>query len=181
MFGTYTCAGSTYDSMYKTQRLKIRQFVPTDVGCLIDLFSSATVMRFIGPRRQMTPAETQDWLDAQLVRQKSEVTRYAVCFPETDELIGVCGFQKIDGRWDFGFYFREVYWGNGYATEACAYLLGLASEIISDEDFQIFVADENVGSSKVLERCAYVPSIKGSKEGELGCYCIAAATKGKAV
>lgn len=154
--------------MYKTQRLTIRKFEPKDFGPLTDLFSSANTMQFVGPRRAMTRDEAQNWLEGQIKRQQSEVTRCAVSLTESDELIGVCGFQNIDGKWDFGYYFREYFWGNGYATEACFCLLNHASEIIGNEDFQIFVAAGNTRSKNMIERCGCIPISTGSNKDESG-------------
>lgn len=92
--------------MYTTDRLTIRTFVPGDIVPLTDLFSSSEAMRFIGPRRAMTVDESKKWLQSQMDAQSTEVTRYAVALKDTNELIGVCGFRKIDGAWDFGYYFR---------------------------------------------------------------------------
>lgn len=157
-------------SMYKTQRLTIRKFESKDIGPLTDLFSASNAMQFIGPRRAMTHDETKNWLEDQLKRQQSEMTRCAVSLTESDELIGVCGFQKFDGKWDFGYYFRESFWGSGYATEACICLLSHVSEIIKDEDFQIFIADGNTNSKNMIERCGCIPISAGSNNDESGWY-----------
>lgn len=156
--------------MYKTQRLTIRKFEPKDFGPLADLFSSSNAMQFIGPRRAMTQVETRCWLEEQLKRQQTAVTRCAVSLTESDELIGVCGFQEIDGKWDFGYYFRESFWGRGYATEASRYLLQHAHEIIGNEDFKIFIADGNTNSKHMIERCGCIPISAGSSHGEFGWY-----------
>lgn len=156
--------------MYDTQRLIIRKFEPQDLDPLNDLFSSSKVMHVIGPRRAMTPGEVHTWLEAQFVRQQSEVTRSAVALVKTGELIGVCGFQKIDGKWDFGYHLRESYWGHGYATGACRCLLSHASELITGEEFQIFIAKGNTRSRKVMDRCGYIPATSGHKDGEPGWY-----------
>jgi RimJ/RimL family protein N-acetyltransferase len=153
---------------HKTPRLTIRKLELADIDSLIDLFSSQKVMQFIGPRRVMSVTEIADWLNSQLAMQQSEITRYAVSLSGTNELIGVCGFQKINEVLDFGYFFREAYWGNGYATEACQYLLNHVTEFISERDFQIFIAEENVASRKVIERCGYIPLTKTIKNGEIG-------------
>jgi ribosomal-protein-alanine N-acetyltransferase len=154
--------------MLKTQRLTIRKFEPKDIDPLSDLFSSFNTMKFIGPRRVMTYDETENWLEDQLKRQQSEVTRRAVSLTESDELIGVCGFQYIDGKWDFGYYFRESFWGNGYATEACICLLSHVSEMIENVDFQIFIAAGNTRSKNMIERCGCIPILAGSNKDESG-------------
>ncbi len=156
--------------MYKTDRLTIRKFLIGDLDPLMDLFSSGDAMRFIGPRRPMTVVEAQNWLKGQIDAQVNEVTRYAVALQSSDEFIGVCGFQKIDDVWDFGYYFRPAFWGNGYATEACACLLQHAKSILSGEPFIVFVAEDNSSSQRVMERCGWKRGERIKKNDEIGHY-----------
>ena len=156
--------------MYRTERLLIRKFEPRDNKPLADLFSSAQVMRFIGPRRPMTEDEAQIWLDNQLALQQAQLTRLAVELIEMSELIGVCGFQFIDNQWDFGYYFRQAFWGYGYATEACVCLLEMAGKLLHGDSFVVFIAEDNVASRKVMEHCGYMPTKLITKDGERGEY-----------
>ena len=157
-------------SMYRTERLLIRQFEPRDKEPLTDLFSSSKAMEFIGPRRPMTEHETRVWLDNQLAMQQVGLTRFAVELTAIRELIGVCGYQQMEGEWDFGFYFRPSFWGHGYATEACVYLLEKADEFLHGNPFVIFIAEDNVASQKVMQRCGYTPTKLITRAGERGSY-----------
>jgi ribosomal-protein-alanine N-acetyltransferase len=156
--------------MYRTCILTIRKFVADDLASLTDLFSSSEAMRFIGPRRAMTLAETERWLNQQMVAQESGITRYAVSLKDTDELIGVCGFQEIDSVWDFGYYFRPAFWVQGFATEACSHLLDHADAILGGEDYIVFVAEDNASSHMMMERCGWCKDQKIRKDNELGYY-----------
>jgi ribosomal-protein-alanine N-acetyltransferase len=156
--------------MYGTCRLMIRKFAADDLASLIDLFSSSEAMRFIGPRRAVTHAETEGWLKQQMDAQESGLTRYAVALKDTDELIGVCGFQKVDSVWDFGYYFRPAFWGQGFATEACSHLLDHADTILGGDDFVVYVAEDNASSHRVMERCGWRKNQKIRKDNELGYY-----------
>lgn len=156
--------------MYLTERLKIRLFIERDLAPLNDLFLSKEAMRFIGPRRAMSADETEEWLKGQLLAQSVGIARHAVALKDSDELIGVCGFQKIDAEWDFGYYFRQSFWGQGYATEACACLLEQADAILDGESYFIFVAEGNVASHRVMERCGWHRAESAQKDGESGYY-----------
>jgi RimJ/RimL family protein N-acetyltransferase len=156
--------------MYNTDRLTIRKFLIEDLAPLRDLFSSDDAMRFIGPRRPMTTVEIQNWLRRQIDIQLNEVTRNAVVLKKSDELIGICGFQRIGDVWDFGYYFRPAFWGNGYATEACSCLLQHAESILGGKPFIVFVAEDNVSSQRVIERCGWRRGERTKKNNEIGYY-----------
>ena len=136
----------------QTERLIIRKFKPDDLAALIDMFTDPDVMRYIGPRRALTEDETQKWLSDMLLHQEHILTRYAVALRESDELIGVAGVRDEDGIKDFGYYFRRSFWGKGYAIEACSAILNHIENTLNIRDYQIFIADENINSIKMIQR-----------------------------
>jgi ribosomal-protein-alanine N-acetyltransferase len=151
-----------------TARLVIRKFKASDLISLIDMFSDEEVMKFIGPRRAMTEAETKEWLINILQRQDTELSRYAVALKENDELIGAAGLKDEDGARDFGYYFRRKYWGCGYAREACSALIRYIEDELHLNDYQIFIADENVHSLKMIEKLGMQAVEAINKSGEQG-------------
>ena len=132
------------------------------------MFSDEEVMRFIGPRRAMTNDETQEWLANILQRQDTELIRYAVALKENDELIGVAGLIDEDGIKDFGYYFKRKYWGYGYASEACSALIHYIENELYIKDYQIFIADENIHSIKMIEKLGMQAVKAVNKSGEQG-------------
>jgi ribosomal-protein-alanine N-acetyltransferase len=125
-------------------------------------------MRYIGPRRRMTEGETREWLSDKLHRQEHELTRYAVALKGTDELIGVAGLQDDNGIKDFGYYFRRSYWGKGYAQEACSAIIKHLETSLQIKDYQIFIADENTNSIRMIKKLD-MQAVKGiRKPGEQG-------------
>jgi RimJ/RimL family protein N-acetyltransferase len=132
------------------------------------MFSDEEVMRFIGPRRAMTEAETQGWLASILQRQTSELTRYAVALKEDDELIGVSGLIDEEGDKDFGYYFRRKYWSQGYASEACSGILAYIENELHIKDYQIFIADENIHSINMVKKLGMQAISQITKYGESG-------------
>ena len=134
----------------------------------MDMFTDAEVMKYIGPRRAMTEVESQAWLMNILQRQDTELTRYAVALKETDELIGVAGLKEEDEVMDFGYYFRRKYWENGYASEACSAILGYIETDLQIKDYQIFIADENTRSIRMIERLGLKAVKRITKSDEQG-------------
>jgi len=154
--------------IFQTERLVIRKFRLSDLPSLIDMFTDEEVMRYIGPRRRMTEGETREWLSDKLHRQEHELTRYAVALKGTDELIGVAGLQDDNGIKDFGYYFRRSYWGKGYAQEACSAIIKHLETSLQIKDYQIFIADENTNSIRMIKKLD-MQAVKGiRKPGEKG-------------
>lgn len=136
----------------RTERLIIRKFKPADLASLTDMFTDPEVMRYLGPRRALTEDVVQKWLTDILLQQEDMPTRYAVALRETDELIGVAGLRDEEGIKDFGYYFRRRFWGKGYATEACSAILDHIENTLNIRDYQIFIADENIKSIRMIQR-----------------------------
>ena len=146
----------------------MRKFKPTDLVGLIDMFTDAEVMRYIGPRRAMTEDETEEWLSNILRKQDVELTRYAVALKATDDLIGVAGLHDEDEVKDFGYYFRRSFWGQGYAQEACSAIINYIETTLQIRDYQIFIADENMNSIKMIKKLGMRPMRSIKKSGEQG-------------
>ena len=125
-------------------------------------------MRYIGPRRALTEDETQKWLSDILLQQDNVFTRYAVALQDTDELIGVAGLRDEDGIKDFGYYFRRKFWGKGYAVEACSAILNYIENNLNIRDYQIFIADENINSIRMIQRLGLQTAEAITKSGEQG-------------
>jgi len=152
----------------ETKRLFIRKFKPTDLASLTDMFTDQEVMKYIGPRRAMTENEIQHWLLEILSKQDLELTRYTAALRTNDELIGVAGLRDENGIKDFGYYFRRLYWGKGYASEACSVLLHHIENDLNIKDYQIFIADENINSIRMMEKLSLRPVETVTRSGEQG-------------
>jgi ribosomal-protein-alanine N-acetyltransferase len=154
----------------QTERLIIRKFKPDDLASLTDMFTNSEVMRYIGPRRALTEDEVQKWLTDILLQQENMLTRYAVALRETDELIGVAGLRDEEGIKDFGYYFRKRFWGKGYVIEACSAILDHIENTLNIRDYQVFIADKNINSIKMIKRLGLQATegiIKSTEQGHL--------------
>jgi [ribosomal protein S5]-alanine N-acetyltransferase len=168
--GVYV-SGKAMKKIIETEKLVIRHFAHSDLTALMDLLSDAEAMRFIGPRRAMTQEEGAEWLSRQLELQKSSFTRFVVAIKATNEFIGVCGVQLVDGVLDFGYFFRRRFWGQGLALEACENVLAYLSANSLMKDFVVFVAEDNINSKRLLLKLGFKLGMPASRNNEQGYFC----------
>ncbi len=123
-------------------------------------------MRFLGPRRALTEGEADSWFESTLAYP----ARFAIAESDTDEFIGFCGIKQIDRVFDFGYFIRSEFWGNGIAAKACELAVERLSTKIDLETVQVFIADDNVASKRVAQKLGWQATHSGSEDGEYGEY-----------
>ena len=131
-------------------RIKLRYLLDTDHDrkCVHDLLQNSRVMKYLGPRRSLSDEEAVDQFNSEL----QNPTRFVVATSETNELIGFCGIKEINGVLDFGYFLREKFWGQGYATEACNRTLLELSVKMDLTDIDIFIAENNIASENIARK-----------------------------
>jgi len=67
-------------------------------------------------------------------------------------VVGSIGSWEVEGERDVGFLLGRDHWGNGYATAAVRAFL----DVELHRPLHAHVADHNVGSRRVLEKCGFV-------------------------
>lgn len=102
-------------------------------------------------------AETQEWLDKQLVRYRQHgVGLWAVILKETDEMIGQCGILvqpwKGEEVLEISYLFRRDHWHQGYATEAVQGCKAYAFEDLGAQKVCSIIRDTNIASQNVAKR-----------------------------
>jgi len=68
------------------------------------------------------------------------------------EIVGWIGSWEVEGDREVGFWIGRAHWGNGYATAALRAFL----DVDLHRPLHAHVADHNVGSRRVLEKCGFV-------------------------
>jgi RimJ/RimL family protein N-acetyltransferase len=69
-----------------------------------------------------------------------------------DAVVGQIGSWDDDGARNVGYWIGREHWGNGYATAALRRLI----TIDTTRPLWAHIADHNVGSKRVVERCGFV-------------------------
>jgi RimJ/RimL family protein N-acetyltransferase len=67
-------------------------------------------------------------------------------------IVGSIGSWEVEGERDVGFWIGRDHWGNGYATAALRAFL----DVDLHRPLHAHVADHNVGSRRVLEKCGFI-------------------------
>lgn len=97
---------------------------------------------------------------ARIEADPSAITRTIVA---GGEVVGSIGSWEADGERAVGFWIGRAHWGKGYATAALrAYL-----DVDPHRPMYAHVADHNVGSRRVLEKCAFVLDHSAQEEDVL--------------
>lgn len=146
--------------------VKLRDLHLQDKAAVMSMLQDPEVMRFLGPRRALTEDEADSWFENALANP----TRFAIAESDTDEFIGFCGIKQIDGMFDFGYFIRSEFWGNGIAAKACELAVKRLSTEIDLETAQVFIADDNVASKRVAQKLGWQATHIASKDGEYGRY-----------
>jgi [ribosomal protein S5]-alanine N-acetyltransferase len=88
---------------------------------------------------------------------------YAVRLKDSNRLIGSIGCVNEDGKVQVGYIFSPVFWGQGFATEACAALVSRLIMVADVYRIWTFTDCENVASQRVLLKCGFVEEARLAK------------------
>ncbi|MFL5644943.1 MAG: GNAT family N-acetyltransferase [Chloroflexota bacterium] len=100
----------------------------------------------------VVPARDRVSFDAHWVKIRATDTGLARTIVVDGVVVGMI-LSWLDGedRW-VGYWIGREYWGRGYASRALALLV----EEIRDRPILASIADSNIGSRRVLEKCGFV-------------------------
>lgn len=148
----------------ETPRLRLRPLETGDAVAITRLANNWNVVRNLSllpypyERRHAT-----EWLEH--VERRAVTTGFAVCLRgEGQPLIGVMGFAPPEGGAadEFGYWFGEPYWGNGYGTEAAMAVIEYGFEHLAVQVFDAGCRPCNPASRHLLEKCGFVKTGKGT-------------------
>lgn len=137
----------------ETDRLTIRSFLESDIPEYAAIVSDPEVTKFLGDGSphsyEQAAADVNGYVRSEA---KDGCARYAVVLRETGELLGFCGFLKVNDEIDFGWGYAQRAWGNGYATEAAAAVLDYGMNTLQLSGIIAGAAIENMGSVRVIQK-----------------------------
>ena len=125
----------------------LRERIDTDLGTLFEFQADpeASAMAAFPSRDRHAFLEHE----AKIKTDPSAITRTIVA---GGGVVGSIGSWEVEGERDVGFLIGRDHWGNGYATAALRAFL----DIEHHRPLHAHVADHNVGSRRVLEKCGFV-------------------------
>lgn len=82
---------------------------------------------------------------------------YLVFLKETEEAVGICGFNPPVESFDAEllYHFKKRHWGKGYATESVLGVTQYAKDILHLRSIISSADPKNKASQKVLEKAGY--------------------------
>lgn len=135
----------------ESERLKLRRFSSDDWQDLHEYLSQEEVIKY-EPYNVLSAGECKELA---ISRSKND-DFWAVCLKENNKLIGNIYFHQQEPiefmTWTLGYVFNPLYYGNGYATEACLSVLHYGFEEMGAHRVTAKCNTENVASWKLLER-----------------------------
>jgi RimJ/RimL family protein N-acetyltransferase len=136
----------------------LRETTDADLGTLFEFQADpeASAMAAFPSRDMPAFLERQARIEA----DPSAITRTIVA---GGGVVGSIGSWKVDRERDVGFWIGRAHWGNGYATAALRAFL----DVDLHRPLHAHVADHNVGSRRVLEKCGFVLNHSAQEEDVL--------------
>lgn len=145
----------------ETERLILREMLPTDDEGMFELDSNPEVLRYLG-----TPPITKIEQAREVIERVRKqyidynIGRWVAIEKSSGDFIGWSGLKyvtEIKGDQkhfhDVGYRFIPRYWGKGYATESTKAALEYAFATMNLNEVIGTCHEENKASRKVLEKC----------------------------
>ncbi|MGC4941701.1 GNAT family N-acetyltransferase [Kribbella sp. DT2] len=143
-----------------TDRLRLRPFDDADADELYALNSDATVLQYWDSPPWTDPARAARFIAAcKQMAVDGTGARLAVDRVSDGRFIGWCTVSQWNPDFrsaSMGYCYTEASWGQGYATEAGAALLGWAFDNLDLNRVQAEADTRNRGSARVLEKLGFV-------------------------
>lgn len=138
-----------------TERLILRQAVPTDAAFFYELMNDPDWIRFIGDRGIKTLEDAANYVKERL-QASYEKHGFGLYLTQLKDgtPIGICGLIQRDflEDTDIGFGFLPNYRGQGYAHEAAVATMKYAKEVLKIDRVVAFTSVDNDRSGHLLEK-----------------------------
>lgn len=138
----------------ETERVRLRQFSPDDLGALAPILADPEVMTHLGLRGEaMTRPETETALMGIISHwRRKGFGRWAAEDKRTGRLMGFAGLRSF-GRWaELVYLLDRPWWGRGIATEMARECLRFAFSEKGFANVVAFTRPANLASRRVLEK-----------------------------
>ena len=144
----------------ETQRLILREVLPTDIEGFFELDADPEVHRYLGNKPLKDKAQVVDVIN--FIRQQyvdNGIGRWAMIEKETNNFIGWTGLklEKVKTNnhvnyYDLGYRLIRKYWGKGFATESAIPCLQYGFDKLDIKEVYAAADCENIGSNNILKK-----------------------------
>lgn len=145
--------------LLETERLILRTWKNEDADAVFEICRDEEVMLHIGDGKPFEKIdEAKKFLDWTFLNQKENgFSRYAVVEKSSGDIIGSCGFAKLNnGEVELGYLFAKDKWGKGFATEAAKACLKYGFETLGFRNLVALTDIDHVKTHRVLEKIGFI-------------------------
>jgi len=147
----------------ETERLLLREILPTDEEGLFQLDSDPEVHRYLGNKPIRDKEQTKEVI--QFIRQQyvdNGIGRWAIVDKVTNDFIGWAGLKFVNkltnnhvNYYDLGYRLRKNYWGQGIATESAKAIVTYGFEKLKVKEMFAMADVENLKSNHILTKIGF--------------------------
>jgi RimJ/RimL family protein N-acetyltransferase len=144
----------------ETERLILREIIPTDQNGLFAIDSDPAVNTYLGNNPVKDIAQISDII--QFIRKQyieNGIGRWAMIEKNTNNFIGWAGLKLVKeptnnhcDYYDLGYRLNKSYWGKGFATEAARASLNFGFNNLNLKEIYAIADSNNIASRNVLEK-----------------------------
>lgn len=144
----------------ETDRLILREILPTDIEGMFALDSDPNVHKYLGNKPVVNKNETVEVIN--FIRQQyidNGIGRWAIIDKKTNDFIGWTGLKFVTdltnnhkNYYDLGYRLRKKYWGQGLATESAIASLQYAFDKLNTNEIYAIADCNNTGSNNILKK-----------------------------
>ncbi len=147
----------------ETERLILREILPTDIEGMFELDSNPIVHKHLGKKPVKSREASKKIIES--IREQYEVRgigRWAAIEKSSGDFMGWSGLKfntdkkdELNGKrnfYDIGYRFIPRFWGKGYATESSLITLDFGFKELNLELIVGAAEIENIASNKVLQK-----------------------------
>lgn len=144
----------------ETKRMLLRPLSTKDADVIFERWTSDNlVSKYVRWCTHQKVNETQEWLYSEELNIDSDkIYQWGFELKETGYLFGCGGinFNEKYGVFELGYNIMQLYWNQGYTTEAAKAILNFAKVQLGVNEFIASHAEENPASGKVLKKCGFL-------------------------
>ena len=144
----------------ETDRMILREILPTDIEGMYELDSDPEVHKYLGNKPATNMLEIVNIID--FIRQQyidNGIGRWAIIDKKTSEFIGWTGLKYVTDEtnkhknyYDLGYRLIKKYWGQGIAIETAIASLKYAFDKLNVSEIYAMANCNNEGSNKILKK-----------------------------
>lgn len=139
--------------MIKTERIVLRQFVPSDLENVFKGLSHPEVIKYYGVSYDSIESTQQQLNFFSDLEKSGTGIWWAVCAANSGEFYGACGFSSMSHehkKAEFGLWLLPDYWGKGVMREAMPVVCNYGFTELDLHRIEAFVESENFNCKRVL-------------------------------